>query len=630
MLARDRDVGSSRPWGSDDLADRHVGAAPRRADADHPRVPRRRRRPAHRRRPPHPAPHRRLVVEPAVGRARRRARHRPGVPPRRALRAPARAGSPACRPLRLRRPQSERAYGADLRRRRPPRRLRADRALGSATSPTTTSARRRERASPRTSARAAAEGAGSSPAPSSVAIARYSDNRVYDLSQADGPRLDVVVLDGDRQVIGVLTRFWRSLRLRGIDGRSVVSLRQAAERAALLAYAAQAAGVRTPRLLGVAEADDSMLLVQEHARRHRAAARPRPTEAHRRLLRERSGRSSSSRTPPGRAPRPDTSTSCSSATPDGAEPAVWLTGWESGDVASSTLARRMDLTQIIALLALRVGAERALASAAEVLPDEDIAALGPLLQTSRCPARTREEIREHKEVITELRAALVERLPEADVEPEQPRPVRRADHHHARAHGRRGVRRADDHQLRGDQRGRARRATAVGPRRLRARPAHLPRGGAWRSSRSRRSSSRCCGRPPCRRRRPSSRSPPRPGIGPAALNLRMLTKRGVTTSLALATVALVQVSQFVVTLSCCSCSPSRSGDGGVLPRPPVAHHARRRRDRRRRRRVGLPGPVGRRWIARRRCRCTARCGRACRRCSGSRGACRSASPGTSS
>lgn len=38
------------------------------------------------------------------------------------------------------------------------------------------------------------------------------------------------------------------------------------------------------------------------------------------------------------------------------------------------------------------------------------------------------------------------------------------------------------------------------------------------------------------------------GIGPAALNLRTLTKRGVSATLAAATVALVQVTQFVVTV----------------------------------------------------------------------------------
>jgi len=38
------------------------------------------------------------------------------------------------------------------------------------------------------------------------------------------------------------------------------------------------------------------------------------------------------------------------------------------------------------------------------------------------------------------------------------------------------------------------------------------------------------------------------GIGPAALNLRAMTRRGVSTSLATATVALIQVSQFVMTV----------------------------------------------------------------------------------
>src|SRR5665647_2115591 len=99
-----------------------------------------------------------------------------------------------------------------------------------------------------------------------VAITRYGDNRVYAMTTENGDRLDVVVLDGDRQVVGILTRFWRSMRLRGIDGRAVVSLRQAAERAALLCYAAWSAGVCTPRLLGLAESEDSMILIQQHAR----------------------------------------------------------------------------------------------------------------------------------------------------------------------------------------------------------------------------------------------------------------------------------------------------------------------------------------------------------------------------
>src|SRR5665648_1005899 len=38
-----------------------------------------------------------------------------------------------------------------------------------------------------------------------VAITRYGDNRVYAMTTENGDRLDVVVLDGDRQVVGILT-----------------------------------------------------------------------------------------------------------------------------------------------------------------------------------------------------------------------------------------------------------------------------------------------------------------------------------------------------------------------------------------------------------------------------------------
>lgn len=60
------------------------------------------------------------------------------------------------------------------------------------------------------------------------------------------------------------------------------------------------------------------------------------------------------------------------------------------------------------------------------------------------------------------------------------------------------------------------------------------------------------------------------GIGPATLNLRMLTQRGVKTSVAVATVALVQVSQFVVTVVVLILLSAVSGNGGVLRTIPSA------------------------------------------------------------
>jgi uncharacterized membrane protein YbhN (UPF0104 family) len=377
------------------------------------------------------------------------------------------------------------------------------------------------------------------------AMTRISDDRVYDMTTVHDHRYTVVVLDGDRQVVGALSRLWRSLRLRGIEGRSFVSLRQAAERAALLAYAAHAAGVRTPALLSIAEAEDSMLLVQERLGRAvplRDLDPAQLTDAH---LREIWAQLHLAH---------DAGITHRALTSDvvlvevrTADPVVWITRWESGDVASNQLSRRMDLTQMLALLAVRVGAHRALESAVAVLPEADIAAIGPLLQTPALPRRTRDEMRAHPHVLAELRAALVERLPDADVEPEQL--VRFG----ARTLitilltvaavivvlTRMNVDEIGDALATSDWRwsvvafalglltfvGAALAFVAFSPVRL----------PVWRATLVQAAGAFVALAAPA-------------GIGPAALNLRMLTRRGVSGSLSVATVALVQVSQFVVTI----------------------------------------------------------------------------------
>ncbi|MFC4899594.1 hypothetical protein ACFPKZ_33020 [Streptosporangium amethystogenes subsp. fukuiense] len=75
----------------------------------------------------------------------------------------------------------------------------------------------------------------------------YQGSRRYAVELRNGNRLDVTVLDRDRQVAGVLYRIWRRIRLNSETRRKAIrSLRAELEREALMAYAAQAAGVSTP------------------------------------------------------------------------------------------------------------------------------------------------------------------------------------------------------------------------------------------------------------------------------------------------------------------------------------------------------------------------------------------------
>ncbi|WP_240643789.1 lysylphosphatidylglycerol synthase transmembrane domain-containing protein [Antribacter gilvus] len=405
--------------------------------------------------------------------------------------------------------------------------------------------------------------------PAALALARAGDNRVYALFTEDGERRDVVVLDGDRQVVGFLTRLWRSLRLRGIEGRAAISLKAVAERTALLTYAATAAGVRTPRLLGLGEGGDSVALVLEHAC-GAVSLRDLPedeitddvlAEAWEQLRRAHAA---------GLTHRALTQDVLLVHRDDAGRPHVWLTGWEQGDIASTPLSRRLDLVQMLALLAVHVGGRRAVASAARAVPDDDIAAIGPLLQSIALPRATREAVRRRTGLLSDLREALVERLPEADVQPQR-----------ITRFGARTVIMVTLTIVVV--------AVVVGTINFEDIAASVQRANPWwaavafalailtwfgaaltlvafspvklpmfQATLTQMAGSFVALAAPA-------------GIGPAALNLRMLTQRGVSMPMAVATVALVQVSQFVVTVVLLVLLSVFTGSGALveLPSPAV-------------------------------------------------------------
>lgn len=397
-----------------------------------------------------------------------------------------------------------------------------------------------------------------------------STTRVYAMHSLDGPRLDVVVLDGDRQLIGVIQRFWRSLRLRGIEGRSAISLRAVAERAALLNYAAQNAGVRTHKLLGLSEANDSMIMVFEHPERAIPLSGIAPEEVSDELMLE-SWRQLGIAHRAGLAHRgisadlllASESLSLDPAYPALSSPKVWITGWQNGDIASATLAQRMDNAQMLAMFATLVGPERAINVAREVLPETELELVGPLLQSVVMPSHTRSALRAEKALIGRLRNALVLEVPEADVEP--------------MSITRFGIKTVVTWAvtfiafavvattIQFDQI-----LSAITTSNPWWAVATFVLGLLTWVGAALTFVSFATARVPLIRailvQAASSfvvlAAPA--GIGPAALNLRMLTRRGVQTSLAVATVALVQVSGFVVTVLLLVILAIASGDGGTL------------------------------------------------------------------
>ncbi|MFJ9044600.1 YbhN family protein [Streptomyces sp. NPDC102347] len=213
--------------------------------------------------------------------------------------------------------------------------------------------------------------------------------RRYFVTLEDGPPLDVTVVDREQQAQGFFYRAWRNLALRGFaTRRSLQSLRQALEQEALLAYAAIAAGANAPKLIATSElGPDAVMLVYEHTGGrtldsladeeitddllhgtwHQVKALQSRRIAHRRLVGD-------------------------AILVDGSGTVI-LTDLRGGEIAAGDLLLRMDVSQLLVTLGLRVGAERAVASALSVLGPDAVADCLPMLQPIALSRSTRATLR---------------------------------------------------------------------------------------------------------------------------------------------------------------------------------------------------------------------------------------------
>ncbi|MFD4629567.1 lysylphosphatidylglycerol synthase domain-containing protein [Streptomyces sp. NPDC058284] len=209
--------------------------------------------------------------------------------------------------------------------------------------------------------------------------------RRYFVTMEDGPPLDVTVIDREQQAQGFFYRVWRRLTLRGItQRRSLQSLRQALEQEALLAYAAIAAGANAPKLIATSElGPDAVMLVYEHTGGRTLDSLPDDAITDEllcdtwRQVQALQSRRIAHRRLAGDAVLVDRSGT------------VILTDLRGGEIAAGDLVLRIDIAQLLTALGLRVGAERAVAAAVEVLGPDAVADCLPLLQPIALTRSTR-------------------------------------------------------------------------------------------------------------------------------------------------------------------------------------------------------------------------------------------------
>jgi undecaprenyl-diphosphatase len=237
-------------------------------------------------------------------------------------------------------------------------------------------------------------------------------SRPFTAVAADGRHLFIKVLGPDQRQADLLYRAYRAVWLKGVgDRRPAASLRQAVEHQALVALLAERAGVDVPRVHAVVAAPGgTALLVMDLVpgssldllpagqitddllrRLWTAVARLHAAHLAHRSLRavnvvvEESGR-------------------------------PWLADFSFAELAASRRQMDLDVAELLASLAILVGPERAVASAATVIGTADLAAAVPLLQPLALSAATRRDLAARKGLLTETRSAAAARSGRTDEE----------------------------------------------------------------------------------------------------------------------------------------------------------------------------------------------------------------------
>ena len=221
--------------------------------------------------------------------------------------------------------------------------------------------------------------------------------------------LRVNVYDRDLEGAGLARAVWRQLRLRTDPANpSVFSMRAQLEHAALMSYAASAAGGRVPTLRAVVEVGpDSTLLAYDEVpgRTFAELADGTVTDADLDAV-FRAVRTLHDERIVHRALSPEQLIKAD----DGS---IWLAGVQHGTIAASDVQERIDLAELLVTAALLTDVPRAVATGARTFGADRLTRALPALQSIALSADTRRRVRSDKRVLVELRDELIALRPSA-------------------------------------------------------------------------------------------------------------------------------------------------------------------------------------------------------------------------
>ncbi|AWE43224.1 lysylphosphatidylglycerol synthase transmembrane domain-containing protein [Actinobaculum sp. 313] len=230
-------------------------------------------------------------------------------------------------------------------------------------------------------------------------------SRNYIVTDVTGRHFHLALLDADQHIVGLLATMWNRIVLTTSTRRSERTIEASTDRVVLMELTAANMGVCPQRLVRVAGSDTSMAVAFEvdgatafsalHADTIPDSALDEVWDvlqrAHRRGLSHGDIRAGVVALRDGHAE---------------------ILHWENGSLAASEITRRIDMAQAMAMLATTVGFDRAIASAKRCLPVDQIVSLAPILQAAILPNETRSALTDKRE-LQRLRDAMTVAIPAA-------------------------------------------------------------------------------------------------------------------------------------------------------------------------------------------------------------------------
>ena len=241
-----------------------------------------------------------------------------------------------------------------------------------------------------------------------------SEGRIFRASLKTGAQINVWVFDWELQGSGVLGSWWRGLTVKTSGDFRGMSIRRRVERTALLTYAIAATGVRVPEVELVREIEpDSIFIALENLSGSSFA------EINSRKIQITASQIEKFLTDVKTMHDADIAHRSLAAeniyvTQSGD---IAITGVHSGTVAATELQQRVDLAEALVTAARSSSVSVTVEIAKKLFTTKELVRNIPAIQSIAMSRKTRQYLKNNKELLKDLRKSLGALAPSADIQP---------------------------------------------------------------------------------------------------------------------------------------------------------------------------------------------------------------------